>query len=310
MSRHPAFHDHPAPDDVLSWLIAGDPAVVWQAQCDLMALPVATWSKTRRRVAREGWGAELLRHRSSDGTWGGGWYSPKWTSTFYSLQLLAILGGGGHPDAVATGRLLLDRGVGDDGAVRLWVTQHPDTCVTGMLLQIACAVGLGADPACEAMAGSLLREQMDDGGWNCERRRGATHSSFDTTLSVLEGLSAWEAPAPLAPRVSAASDGGREFLLAHRLYRSHRTGEVVHPTLTLLVPVLVALRRASRDGPLPSHRSALGRPPRRRPRAGRGQARPRRHVAAPEPLLRTELVRDGASGTPKPVEHPAGPAGS
>ncbi len=174
----------------------------------------------------------MLRHRSPDGTWGGGWYSPKWTSTFYSLQLLAILGGGGHPDAAATGRLLLDRGVGDDGAVRLWVTQYPDTCVTGMLLQIACAVGLGADPACEAMAGSLLREQMDDGGWNCERRRGATHSSFDTTLSVLEGLAAWAAPAPLAPRVSAAGDGGREFLLAHRLYRSHRTGEVVHPALT------------------------------------------------------------------------------
>ena len=130
MSRHPALQDQPAPDDVLTWLIAGDPAV-WQAQCDLMALPVATSSKTRRRVTREGWGAELIGHRAPDGTWGGGWYSPKWTSTFYSLQLLAILGGGGHPDAAATGRLLLDRGVGDDGAVRLWVTQHPDTCVTG-----------------------------------------------------------------------------------------------------------------------------------------------------------------------------------
>lgn len=220
--------------DVLSWLLAGDPAVVWQAQRDLLGLPVGAWSRTRRRVTREGWGAELLSHRSKDGTWGGGWYSPKWTSTFYSLQLLTILGAGDHPAAVASGRLLLDRGVGDDGAVRLWVTQHPDTCVTGMLLQIACAVGLGADPTCEAMAGSLLREQMDDGGWNCERWRGATHSSFDTTISVLEGLAAWDAPAELAARVRAAGDGGREFLLAHRLYRSHHTGEVVHPALTRL----------------------------------------------------------------------------
>jgi hypothetical protein len=30
----------------------------------------------------------------------------------------------------------------------------------------------------------------------------------------------------------AAAARGREFLLAHRLYRSHRTGRVVHPDLT------------------------------------------------------------------------------
>ena len=32
--------------------------------------------------------------------------------------------------------------------------------------------------------------------------------------------------------VRAAQGRGREFLLEHRLFRSHRTGEVIHPALT------------------------------------------------------------------------------
>jgi hypothetical protein len=32
---------------------------------------------------------------------------------------------------------------------------------------------------------------MPDGGWNCERDRGAVHSSFHTTFNVLEGLRAY-----------------------------------------------------------------------------------------------------------------------
>lgn len=34
----------------------------------------------------------------------------------------------------------------------------------------------------------LIREQLADGGWNCEAERGSTRSSFHTTICVLEGL--------------------------------------------------------------------------------------------------------------------------
>jgi hypothetical protein len=68
----------------------------------------------------------------------------------------------------------------------------------------------------------LLDRQLPDGGWNC--RREATHSSFGSTLSVLESLAAFE-PMP-------AAEAGREFLLVHRLFRSHRTGDVVRASFT------------------------------------------------------------------------------
>ena len=51
-----------------------------------------------------------------------------------------------------------------------------------------------------------------------------------TTISVLEGLRLYEQYRVRRVRgVRAAQRRGREFLLAHRLFRSHRTGEVIHP---------------------------------------------------------------------------------
>ena len=53
MSGHPVHLNDAAHDEVLSWLLTGDPAIVWQVQRDLMDLPIGTWSKTRGRVTRE-----------------------------------------------------------------------------------------------------------------------------------------------------------------------------------------------------------------------------------------------------------------
>jgi hypothetical protein len=74
---------------------------------------------------------------------------------------------------------------------------------------------------------------MEDGGWYCQDLRGATHSSFHTTILVLEGLRDYEKlDGPQVARVRQAEQQGREFFLRHRLFRSHRTGEVVHPAMT------------------------------------------------------------------------------
>jgi hypothetical protein len=51
-----------------------------------------------------------------------------------------------------------------------------------------------------------------------------------TTISVLEGLWCYERRHRRhVRRVRAAQRRGREFLLAHRLFRSHRTGNVINP---------------------------------------------------------------------------------
>lgn len=226
---------------VVGWLSEGDPSLVWQVERDLLGLPRARVERTRARVATSGWGARLLDARASDGTWGGGLYTPKWTSTFYTLKLLVDLGVRGDcAEASASCRLLLDRGVEASGGVRLWKSAPPDTCVTGMLLRMAIELGFASDPRVARMTTWLLEQAMPDGGWNCRFQRrapgeGATHASFATTTSVLEALHAVLAASRRQDATLArAAARGRELMLEHRLYRSHRTGAVVRSEFTRL----------------------------------------------------------------------------
>jgi hypothetical protein len=87
----------------------------------------------------------------------------------------------------------------------------------------------GAEAAARArLERFLLGAQLPDGGWNCVE--GATHSSFHTTTAVLEALLSRSR----SRQVAHALARGREFLLAHRLYRSHRTGRIVKSSFTRL----------------------------------------------------------------------------
>jgi hypothetical protein len=221
-------------DDLLSWLLEGDPAIRWQVQRDLLDETLQVYEAERQRVAEEGWGAQLLALQDPDGKWGGGLYGPKWISTTYTLLALRMLGlPAGNSQAQAGCKLLLEHGLFPDGGINYSrYAKYSETCITGMVLSILSHFGY-PDPRLETIANHLLGQQMADGGWNCESYKGATHSSFNTTLLVLEGLHLYEqlAPAEAAP-LQAAQASGREFLLQHRLYRSHRTGEVVNPAMT------------------------------------------------------------------------------
>lgn len=202
---------------VLDWLLAGDAAVRWQVQRDLTDEP---WQATRETLPTTGWAAAILGHRSPDGTWPTGWYSPKWTSTFYSLQVVQQLG----VPAVESVDALLAKGRRPDGDFSLWGRRRGDTCVTAMMLTMAHEAGRDMPGTVDF----LLGEQMPDGGWNCQRHAGATHCSVHTTISVLEALAPFEGRA----EVRSAAQAGREVLLQHRLFRSHRTGEVISPAFT------------------------------------------------------------------------------
>ncbi len=203
-------------DEVLEWLLAGDPAIGWQVQRDLTD---GDWQGTRLRVASEGWGSQILSHRRADGTWPTGWYSPKWTSTFYSLQVLQQLGVPA-PESV---RALLGQGLRPDGTFLPWSSGREDVCVRAMMLTMATGAAVAMPGAVER----LLADQLPDGGWNCQRQ--ATHASFHTTISTLEALAPFEST---QSEVAHAAAAGREFLLAHRLFRSHRTGEVARESFT------------------------------------------------------------------------------
>lgn len=220
-------------DGTVAWLLEGDPAIRWQVMRDLLGRPADEWDAVRARVGNEGWGAELLGHQRRDGSWSEQVYTPKWTSTFYTMQLIRLLG---LPPSDERGRagahIVLERGARADGGLvygsRVTARASGETCISGMGLATIAYFGVD-DPRVEALIEYLLREQMEDGGWNCRRPRGATHASFNTTILALEGLLEWERQMGEDPRVTAARRRGEEFLLAHQMFRSHRSGEVVNP---------------------------------------------------------------------------------
>ena len=224
----------------VQWLLDRDPAIRWQALRDLAGAPERTVERERRRVAREGWGARLLAKQDRAGKWAvgksgdGGLYSPKWTSTTYTMLLLRDFG---LPEDNAQARiackLLLHFGLQPDGGINYgdWAkwTKRSETCVTGMVLSLLSYFEY-EDARLETIVAHLLEQQMPDGGWNCLRAGGATHASVNTTISVLEGLHLYELHRGSKLRgVSAARRRAQEFLLVHRLFRSHRTGKIMKP---------------------------------------------------------------------------------
>jgi hypothetical protein len=215
-------------DRTVEWLLAGDPSVRWQVMGDLLGRSEDQVAIERARVTTVGWGAQLLAAQDPDGGWAGALYSPKWTSTTYTLLLLQRLGlEQGDPRALAGCRQLWDGARWYGGGLTLAKTiREPETCITGMLVLLAATFGhddARVDPTVEWLVG----QQLADGGWNCESiRRGSSHGSFHTSITVLEALWAYERGGGSVP-VGSAMVAGREFFLDHHLYRSHRTGEVV-----------------------------------------------------------------------------------
>ena len=224
---------------VSHWLLDGDPAIRWQTLRDLVGAAERSVERERRRVARNGWGARLLARQDPEGTWAGGrssdggLYSPKWISTTYTMLLLRDFGlPATNRQARKACTLLLDQGLQRDGGINYGWWGVSETCVTGMVLSILSAFEYD-DDRLNDVADYLLEQQMADGGWNCRRRFGATHSSVHTTISALEGLRLYELHRRRKLQaVRAAQRRGREFLLRHRLFRSDRTGEIIKPVFT------------------------------------------------------------------------------
>ena len=201
---------------------------------DLLDEPEETWEAERRRTLDHGWVADLLELQGSDGNWPKG----RWTDSVWTLLLLVACGvPEGHPSAKAPVEQLLDRfmpvGAEVDGTFLLG---RVDLCHLGFWL------GLGAhfleyDPRLAPLGEAVMRAQLADGGWNCHmRRRPSTrHGSFHTTFNVLENLRLARAQGLVDERAfNHAEARALEFMLAHRLYRSDKTGEVIAERFTQL----------------------------------------------------------------------------
>jgi hypothetical protein len=229
----------PSSGAVLQWLLDGDPSIRWQTLRDLCGAKANIVERERKKIPRHGWGARLLAKQDAEGTWArgksgdSGLYSPKWISTTYTMMLLRDFGlPPASRQAKRACKHLLEGGLQPDGGINYgtWAkwTRRGEACVTGMVLSLLSYFQYD-DDRLDTLVGHLLEQQMPDGGWNCRRPRGAIHSSVHTTISVLEGLRHYELYRGSDRKVRDAQRLGREFLLAHRLFRSHRTGAVIRP---------------------------------------------------------------------------------
>ena len=224
-------------NQTVKWLLDGDPAVIWQVQRDLLNEPSRNYESTQARVVTEGWGAQFLGYQDPQGTWAGGLYTPKWQSTTYTMLTLWRLGLPYDNSQAQQGcKRLLEGGFMPDGGIhytRNKKIQHSETCITGMVLSVL-AYFRYPDERVHSLVEHLLTQQMADGGWNCRSYNGDQHSSFHTTISALEGLWEYEKTNGLNDEIDSARTRAHEFLWLHRLYRSHRTCEIVDPKLTKL----------------------------------------------------------------------------
>lgn len=224
-----------ATTETLDWLMSGDASVRYGVERYLLGADAETLERERSFIARSGWCARLLAEQDRDGRWAGALYSPKYTSTHYTLLTLRRLNlPPTDPKARAAALILLDAGFREDHGVNYSsaVEARAETCISGMCLSMFSYFGL-EDDRIRLLAEHLIEQQMPDGGWNCQRHRGATHGSFHTTTSTLEGLSDYlHANLGADPAVRSAISRGQDFLLRHRLFKSDHTGAVVSPAMT------------------------------------------------------------------------------
>jgi hypothetical protein len=232
-----SHHSDTLDPTIIDWLLAGDPAIAWHTERDLLDAPRATWEALRARTLREGWGGRLLALQNADGGWDGGIYSPKWTSATYTLLSLCDIGIPPTSSQAQRGaRYVLSGLVGEQVDVAFATRLAAcDRCIVGMLLRIgACFVV--DDPRIPAIVENLLAERMADGGWNCRRHRRPrpTHSSFHTTLNVLEGIRVYleSSASAYQQELQQAEIAALELLLEHKLYRSDKTGAVIREEWT------------------------------------------------------------------------------
>ena len=169
--------------------------------------------RTSNRVTR------MLVHRGADGRFP--WHAyTKWMGSFWTLLLLADLAyPAGDQGLVPLRDQTLDWLLSDkhlksvpliDGRWRRCALQEA-SIVYSML-----KLGIVAD-SITLIVENLLKWQWPDGGWNCDKKPAATHSSFHETWIPLSAMDAY-ARASGDARARESADRAVEVFLSHWLY--------------------------------------------------------------------------------------------
>ncbi|MFW5889223.1 MAG: hypothetical protein ACOCUD_02460 [Bacillota bacterium] len=170
---------------------------------------------------------KLFNHNTK--MWGRGIYSPKWTSTFYTLRDLMQL-------AINPNNNIFQMGI-DTLINNIWYKNHTvknDICVIAMMVSLL-TYGKREKEIVDEMMMFLLKHHQKDGGWNCASLTHKTDkSSINTTITVLEALRDYINRGYInnTSKLKTYIKSGQEYLLRKKLYKSETSNTPIKDYMT------------------------------------------------------------------------------
>jgi len=215
-------------NETISWLLQGDVSIQYQVYRDLLKIKR---DDLRQRIQTGGWGAEYLSLRKSNRHWGEAFYHPKWTSSHYTLLDLRNLciSADCLPIKETIEMIAREEKEQDGGINPARTIKNSDVCINGMFLNYASYFKTDEEKL-KSVVDFILTQKMKDGGFNCMlNRSGAKHSSLHTTISMLEGITEYEYNGYTyrLKELKEAQQSSIEFILAHQLFKSDKTGKII-----------------------------------------------------------------------------------
>lgn len=212
-----------AAEPAVAWLLAnGDPAVRAMVGRDLLGRPASPEAALSSPIVRT-----LMLDRQQTHPYA------KWSGAHWRLVSMVELGvPAGHPEALAIAEVVLSHWASPQRLARVAVVgARARRCASqeGNAVAAACRLGLAGDSRVALLVEHLLAWQWPDGGWNCDPRPDAVHSSFHETLPALWGLREYDVATGGSVCTSAVR-AASELLLQHRVLFSRTTGQPIHPS--------------------------------------------------------------------------------
>ncbi|WP_048000633.1 hypothetical protein [Lactiplantibacillus herbarum] len=210
---------------IISWLCSGDEVLRYLTEKYLLGQKVKQRNKGYIQCY-----FDLFDENTSE--WGGGIYSPLWTSSHYTLLELKYMEADyTHCYYQLGAQKVLDGLWFNKGKVS--TSRYQDTCVSAMLVSIL-VYGRFDDTRINEIVDYLLAHQMTDGGWNCawdSTTRKSKRSSFNTTICVLECFADYQKYGYdyRLKEIKNVIQRGQAYLLSRHLMYSLNTHKLAHP---------------------------------------------------------------------------------
>ncbi len=218
-------------------LVSSEPSVRWKIRRNVLQEDIN--SKKIKKLQADIKGSErvrkLLSERDRDGRIP---YHPyaKWYGAHWVLSLLADLGYPPNDKSLIPLReqayqwLLPNDLLETFNKNKELIRIHGS--IEGNLIYSLFTLGL-ADERIEILVQRLLQSQWPDGGWNCDKKPQACHSSFHETLIPLRGLYLYAKTS--GNRIAnRAVEWAAEVFLQRHLFRRKTNGRIIRPQFLLL----------------------------------------------------------------------------